>query len=186
MHRARGAAGSARTRCSRYSRPWSRRSTGSSCAAPATCRCAHDPASVLLHMLVLVLLLLLLLLVLLLPMLMLMLLLLLMLTLVTVVAWQGLYGIVQNASLARANAAAVEALGAMRTVHANTGEVRAPRPRSALPPSSSLPHLLSPFLATSHLLAPPFTSSRPLSPSLRCASRVASRPRSAASCASCS
>ena len=35
---------------------------------------------------------------------------------------QGLYGVVQNAALAKANAAAVEALGAMRTVQSNTGE----------------------------------------------------------------
>lgn len=36
---------------------------------------------------------------------------------------QGRYGAVQNATLAGANAAAVESLGAVRTVHANTGEI---------------------------------------------------------------
>lgn len=36
---------------------------------------------------------------------------------------QGLYGVVQNHAMAGANAAAVETLGAMRTVHANTGEL---------------------------------------------------------------
>ena len=40
---------------------------------------------------------------------------------------QGLYGAVQNASIARANSAAIEALGSMRTVHANTGELREAR-----------------------------------------------------------
>ena len=35
----------------------------------------------------------------------------------------GLYGCVQNATLAKSNQVAVEALGAMRTVQANTGEV---------------------------------------------------------------
>ena len=37
---------------------------------------------------------------------------------------QGMYGIVQNSKLAEANAAAVEALGAIRTVQSNTGETR--------------------------------------------------------------
>ena len=36
---------------------------------------------------------------------------------------QGMYGIVQQETMARANGAAVEALGAMRTVQANTGEL---------------------------------------------------------------
>ena len=36
---------------------------------------------------------------------------------------QGRYGLVQNATMAKANAAAVEALGATRTVHANAGEM---------------------------------------------------------------
>ena len=40
---------------------------------------------------------------------------------------QGLYGAVQNASIAKANSAAIEALGCMRTVHANTGELREAR-----------------------------------------------------------
>lgn len=40
---------------------------------------------------------------------------------------QGLYGVVQNAAMAGANAAAVETLGAMRTVHANTGELNEAR-----------------------------------------------------------
>ena len=35
----------------------------------------------------------------------------------------GLYGVVQNAALAESNQVAVEALGAVRTVQANTGEV---------------------------------------------------------------
>jgi ATP-binding cassette subfamily B protein len=35
----------------------------------------------------------------------------------------GLYGVVQNAALAKSNQVAVEALGAIRTVQANTGEV---------------------------------------------------------------
>ena len=36
---------------------------------------------------------------------------------------QGMYGIVQQETMARANGAAVEALSAMRTVQANTGEL---------------------------------------------------------------
>ena len=40
---------------------------------------------------------------------------------------QGMYGAVQNASLAQANAAAVESLGGVRTVHANTGELNEAR-----------------------------------------------------------
>ena len=36
---------------------------------------------------------------------------------------QGRYGVVQNAAIAKANAAAVETLGAMRTVHSNCGEM---------------------------------------------------------------
>ena len=54
---------------------------------------------------------------------------------------QGLYGVVQNAALAKANAAAVETLGAMRTVQSNAGEVSAPQgsnPRRACPHPSSV------------------------------------------------
>ena len=53
-------------------------------------------------------------------------------TIITPVNWliirragrvQGRYGLVQNATMAKANAAAVEALGAIRTVHSNAGEM---------------------------------------------------------------
>ena len=53
------------------------------------------------------------------------------------------FGAVQNASIAKANSAAVEALGSMRTVHANTGETRGasanPSARRPLAPSASQP-----------------------------------------------